>query len=302
MVSSAFSGGPSLLVPVLTPFNEGLEADAGLFTERCAQLLEEGAHGLAVFGTTSEANSLSLDERMSLLESLVGSGIDPAALMPGCGNCAIPDAARLVTHAVGLGCAGALVMPPFFYRDFSDDGVFAALSEVIERVGDDRLRMYLYHFPKMSGMPITRAVVGRLLARYPKVVAGLKDSAGVWEDTEAMIAEFPGFEVYSGSESFLLRNLRAGGAGCISATANVNARAIRGLVDGRDSDGADGMQEKLCAFRAVFEGCPMIPALKAFMAANAGGGWAHMRPPLMPLQEEKGRELLDRLARLDDAD
>lgn len=290
-----------MLVPALTPFDENLDADAGLFTERCAQLLEEGAHGLAVFGTTSEANSLSVDERMSLLESLVGSGIDPAALMPGCGSCAIPDAARLVSHAVGLGCAGVLVMPPFFYRDFSDDGVFAALSEVIERAGDDRLRMYLYHFPKMSGMPVTRAVVGRLLARYPKAVAGLKDSAGVWEDTEAMIREFPGFDVYSGSESLLLRNLRAGGAGCISATANVNARAIRNLVDGFEGDGADGMQEGLGRFRAAFEDYPMIPALKAFMAAKAGGGWAHMRPPLMPLPEERGRELLDRLGRLEEA-
>lgn len=281
-----------MLVPVLTPFSKDLEVDAPRFVRRCKELLDEGAHGLAVFGTTSEANSLSLAERRMLLEKLVESGVDPSCLMPGCGNCAIPDAAGLASHAVNLGCPGVLVMPPFFYRVPTDEGQFAVFSEIIDRVGDDRLRLYLYHFPKMSGMPITLGLLGMLVERYPGTIAGVKDSAGVWEETEKMIKRFPGLDVFSGSEDFLLANMRAGGAGCISATANVNARAIRALIDGKDGDDADGMQARLSAVRTIFEKWPLIPALKSYLAANLDDGWANMRPPLMPLPKEESVQLL----------
>ena len=294
-VACSYGKTPALLVPVLTPFTAGLEVDVPRFTKRCGELLDEGAHGLAVFGTTSEANSLSLDERMSLLEALVQSGIDPAALMPGCGNCAIPDAVKLASHAVGLGCPGVLIMPPFFYRVPSDEGQLAVFSEIIERVGDDRLRIYLYHFPRMSGMPITRGLIGMLLGRYPDTIAGVKDSAGVWEETEAMIREFPGIDIFSGSESFLLRNISAGGAGCISATANANARAIRALIDNCDGADAPGMQEKASKVRSVFEKWPLIPTLKSYFAARGDKGWAAMRPPLLPLSEDEAKGLIQEL-------
>ena len=186
-------------------------------------------------------------------------------------------------------------MPPFFYRVPSDEGQLAVFSEIIERVGDDRLRIYLYHFPRMSGMPITRGLIGMLLERYPDTIAGVKDSDGVWEETEAMIKEFPGIDIFSGSESLLLRNISAGGAGCISATANANVRAIRALIDNCNGADAQGMQEKAREVRSVFEKWPLIPALKSYFAARGDKGWAAMRPPLLPLPEDEAKGLIQEL-------
>ena len=190
-----FSG---VLVPVLMPFGPDLNPDVDKFVAFCKWLLAEGANGLAVFGTTSEATSLSLAERKTLLEALVDSGVSPARLMPGTGLSALPETVELTAHAVSLGCRGVLMLPPFYYKNPSDDGLFASYSEVIQRVGDARLRIYLYHFPAMSAVPLGLTLVGRLLADYPDAVVGLKDSSGDWDNTAALIREFPGFAVFPG--------------------------------------------------------------------------------------------------------
>ncbi len=226
MTTQQFHGA---LVPVLTPFTPAGEPDAGRFTAFCRWLLEQGAGGLSIFGTTSEANSMSPAERMALLDHLVEAGIPAAKLMPGTGACAMTDAVELMRHAVDHGCGGVLMLPPFYYKPVSDDGIFAFLSTVIDRVASAALRVYLYHIPPVAVVGYSLDLVGRLIKAYPQIVVGLKDSSGDWNNTAALLDRYPGFAVFPGSEVFLLEALRRGGAGCITATGNINVAGIAKL-------------------------------------------------------------------------
>jgi 4-hydroxy-tetrahydrodipicolinate synthase len=287
-----------VLAPVLTPFRPDLAPDAERFLRHCRWLLSQGCAGLAVFGTTSEANSLSVEERERLLEHLLAKGIDPARLLPGTGCCALPDAVRLTSLATRSGCAGVLMLPPFYYKGVTEEGLFRFFAEVIERVGDSRLRVYLYHIPPVAQVGFGAKLVERLLARYPRAVAGMKDSSGDWENTRAMIDLFgrSGFDVFAGSERFLLQTMRAGGAGCITATANVNAAAIDALFRAWRTAEADRLQDSVNAVRAALEKHPVVPALKAIVAHHAGdAGWRLVRPPLVELAPERAGSLLAEL-------
>jgi len=272
-----------VLSPVLTPFTNDLEPDPGRFVQHCRWLLDSGV-GLAVFGTNSEANSLSVAERLNLLDVLLAAGIDPARLMPGTGCCALPDTVELTKKAVGSGCAGVLMLPPFYYKNASDDGLFRSYSEVIQRVGDGRLRVYLYHIPPVAQVPLSLALIERLLGEYPGTIAGIKDSSGDWNNTAAMLHRFQsdGFDVFCGSEVFLLQTLRGGGAGCITATGNVNPAAIVELYESWQQPGADERQAALTATRREFEIMPMIVSMKAAIAWQRNDEqWHNVRPPLM---------------------
>ena len=288
-----------VLVPASTPFQADLAVDGERFAAHCRWLLAEGADGLAVFGTTSEANSLDTSERRHLLERLIDGGIAPGVLMPGTGCCALPDTVALTRHAVEQGCFGVLMLPPFYYKGVGDDGIYASVAEVIERVGDRRLRVYLYHIPPMAGIGFSHGVIGRLLKSYPGVVVGLKDSSGDWNHTKSLLETFPGFEVFPGSESFLLAALRLGGAGCISATANVNVAAMHRLLQVWRTPAADRLQQELTAVRAAIQKYPMVPANKAILAElRQAPGWNVVRPPLRPLADEAKQALFTALTAL----
>ena len=189
-----FSG---VIAPVLTPYDANLDPDPARFADHAAWLLEDGCTGLAPFGTTGEALSLGLVERRRLLDALLEAGIDPARLMPGTGLCSIPDTVELCRHAVGAGCGGVMVLPPFYFKGASDDGVFEHFREVIDRIADARLRVYLYHIPPQAVIGFPVDLVGRLIDAYPGVVVGLKDSSGDWSYSEALLAAYPGFRVLS---------------------------------------------------------------------------------------------------------
>ena len=284
--------------PAITPFRADYSPDPGRYLSHARWLLANGCTGLAAFGTNSEANSLNVEERMSLLEHLVSNGIPPTTLMPGTGCCALTDTVRLTAHAVKLGCAGVLMLPPFYYKGVPDEGLFRNFAEVIERVGDARLRIYLYHIPPVSQVGISLGLIERLLRSYPENVAGLKDSSGDWNNTAAVLEAFgkSGFDVFAGSEAFLLRNMRHGGVGCISAAANVNPSAIDELYRNWQSPEADALQEGITATRAVMQKYPMIPALKAIVARWFDDpDWVTVRPPLVELtaaqRESLGAEL-----------
>ena len=269
-----------VLAPALTPFDARLDIDVDRFVDHCRALLAEGCAALAVFGTTSEANSLSVEERERLLMALPEAGIPPEKLLPGTGCCALTDTVRLTRGAVRAGCAGVLMLPPFYYKNVSEDGLFRSYAEVIERVADPRLRVFLYHIPQVSQVPIPLPVIHRLRAKYGELVAGLKDSGHDFANTKSILESVPGFLVFSGSEKFLLRNLQAGGAGCITATANVNAAMIVKAFLER----TDAAQAEIDAVRTRFELQPMIPALKAEVARRKNDPvWRNVRPPLVPL-------------------
>jgi len=287
-----------VLAPVLTPFARDLSPDPGRLVRHCRWLLEHGCTALAPFGTTSEANSLAADEREQLLDALVEGGVPPARLMPGTGCCAFPDSVRLTSHAVRRGCGGVLMLPPFYYKGVSDDGLYRAFAEVIERVGDDRLRVYLYHIPPVAQVGIGPKLVERLLRAYPRTVVGMKDSSGDFANTKAVLDLFAkdGFDVFVGSEKFLLANLRAGGAGCITATGNVNAAAIDRLFRGWRSGEAERLQEEVNGIRAAVEKVPVIPGLKAIVAHHtADPSWLTVRPPLVELAPAAREALLAEL-------
>ena len=287
-----------VLSPVVTPFGKDLAPDAARFVRHCKWLLANGCSGLAVFGTNSEANSMSVAEKLELLEALVAGGVPAAALMPGTGHCALTDSVAMTRRAVELGCGGVLMLPPFYYKGVSDEGLYRNFAEVIERVGDDRLRLYLYHIPPVSQVPITLGLIERLLKQYPGVVAGLKDSSGDWSNTKAVLDAFAkaGFDVFAGSEVFLLDNMRHGGKGCITATGNVNPGAIDQVYRNWQAPSADALQAGITATRKIVQKVPMIPALKAIIASYGNDPqWRTVRPPLVELERSQEEGLLAEL-------
>jgi 4-hydroxy-tetrahydrodipicolinate synthase len=290
-----------VLAPVVTPFNADLSPDSERYTTHCRWLLSQNS-GLAVFGTNSEANSLSVNERIALLDALLAADVDPSRMMPGTGCCALSDSVRLTEHAVKAGCAGVLMLPPFYYKGVAEEGLYRNFSEIIERVGDDRLRIYLYHIPPVAVIGITPQLVERLLKKYPQAIAGMKDSSGDWNNTKTMLDHFAkaGFDVFVGSESFLLANMRNGGAGCISATANVNPAAIHRLYAEWQSNSAEDQQKALDVARNAFgKKYTMICALKAGIARFSDDPqWVAVRPPLLELTKAEQTALATELAEI----
>jgi 4-hydroxy-tetrahydrodipicolinate synthase len=305
-----------VLAPVVTPFKDDFSPDSQRFIAHCKWLLSQNC-GLAVFGTNSEANSLSLEERAMLLDELVAAGVDPSRMMPGTGCCSIMETVKLTKQAVGNGCAGVLMLPPFYYKDVSEEGLYRYFSEIVQRVGDARLKIYLYHIPPVAVVGITTGLVERLLAAYPNAIAGMKDSSGDWNNTKTFLDAFAvrsgrafstagaasTFDVFVGSESFLLANMRNGGVGTISATANVNPAAIHKLYSEwnttDDTDHADQQQSKLNVVREVFSSRKfpsMIAALKQAIAIYADDPeWRRVRPPLVELTPEQAKTLATEL-------
>src|SRR5438874_9243235 len=178
-----------VLAPVLTPFKADLSPHRQRFIAHCKWLLSQNC-GLAVFGTNSEANSLSMEERAMLLDELVAAGIDTSRLMVGTGCCSITETVKLTAQAVEHGCAGVLMLPPFYYKGVSEEGLYRYFSEVVQRVGDTRLRIYLYHIPPVAMVGITPGLVERLLKFYPNAIAGMKDSSGDWNNTKMFLDAF----------------------------------------------------------------------------------------------------------------
>lgn len=279
--------------PVSTPFaNDGSVAYDKLVTHSRA-LLADGCAGLAILGTTSEANSLTLEERRRAIDAHVDAGIPAGRLLPGTGACAIDDVAALTRHAGALGVAAVLLLPPFFYKNVSDDGLFRFVAEVIERCKGDVPRIMLYHIPPMAAVGWSHALVARLREAFPGIIAGMKDSSGDADHTRRTIEAFPDFAVFPGAEVYLLSALRQGARGCISATANVNAKAIATLLATREAPDAEAQQERLNAVRMAVQNKGLVPASKAVLAARyKDDSWRNVRPPLVPLTDAARAELI----------
>lgn len=282
-----------IFAPTLTPVHADFSPDVPRWIDLSKRLLAEGCHGLCPFGTTSEANSFGLDERMEMLEQLIDAGIPAAQLMPGTGTCATPDTARLTAHAVAQGCGGVLLLPPFYYKGVSDAGIFRAIADVIEKVGDDRLRIYLYHIPPQAVIGFSLSLIEQLIMHYPQTVVGIKDSSGDWNNLQAMLTNFPGFGIFTGSERFLLQTLRLGGVGSINAVANVIAPLQRRLVDNWESPEADQLQAAIDTLRPIYKNVQPIPALKEIMAhVRQDPAWRTVRPPFVEVDAQQRQELL----------
>ena len=291
---------PAVLSPVLTPFTKDGDPDAKKLLKQC-QWLESNGVGQAIFGTNSEANSMSSQQKMKALSALIEGGLNPAHMMPGTGVSSMDATVSMTRHAVQHKCAGVLMLPPFYYKDVTDDGLFAYFSEVIQKVGDAALQVYIYNIPPVTKINLSLSLLERLNKEYPKTVVGMKDSSGDWAYTESVIKLLApsGFRVYAGSEVFLMRALRAGGVGCISATANVNPRAIAELAaHWRESD-ADQRQADLDQVRSIFAQYQMIAGMKTAVAHySKDAEWLRVRPPLMQLSAEQQAKLLSELQKM----
>jgi 4-hydroxy-tetrahydrodipicolinate synthase len=280
----------------LTPLQADGAPDHGLFVEHCRYLLEEGCDGIALLGTTGEANSFSSGERKAVLEAAVRAGVAPAKLMPGTGVAALTETVELTKHAVSLGVTTVVMLPPFYYKDVTEDGLLAAYAEVVERVADPRLKVVLYHIPQVSAVPITFPLIERLRRRFPGVFTGIKDSAGAFENMAALVERFPDFSVLAGADPLMLPLLREGGAGCITATSNLMAKDLafihRHFADAGRAAEVEAAQERVVAERNRTTGPTQIATIKALTAARAGNdGWRRMRPPLVPLSAEQAAAL-----------
>lgn len=283
MMQDALYGGVN--AAVLTAMRADLSIDLDRMAAHCRWLLANGCTGLAVLGTTGEANSLGVSERIAVLEGLVERGIPPACLLPGVGLPALTDTVLLARHAADLGCPGVLILPPFFYKNPSEDGLFAWFSEVIQRTGGS-VRVFLYHFPAQSAVPFTMALVGRLLQANPGIVRGIKDSSGDFANTRAYVEHFAqdGFEVYCGDDGHLRQLLQIGGAGSISAASNVTSAVNARVYAGWDDDAGAAAQEVLTALRRAVTSAALIPGLKALVARHTGDdAWLNIRPPHLRL-------------------
>ena len=290
------STGPrkGIYAAAITAIGADREPDTHATVENGRWLLANGCDGLAILGTTGEANSLSVEQRERIIES-VCHDLPRERLMLGTGCCALADSVRLTRHALAAGCPHVLMLPTFYYKNQSDDAVYASFAEVFERVGDSRLRVYLYHFPQLSATPIPLAVVDRLIADYPETVIGLKDSSGDFENySSVLLKNHPGFAVFPGSERFLLDALKLGGPGSISATSNVICH-LAGQVLRHWEQGsielAEQAQANLSRLRAVLQDFPMLVAAKQLTLQRSGNPvWGNVLPPMLALSDEaRGR-------------
>ena len=286
MMRDAIYGGVN--AAVLTAMRPDLSVDLDRMAAHSKWLLANGCNGLGILGTTGEANSLGGSERIEVMEGRVARGLPPTRLMPGVGTPALTDTVLLAKKAAALGCPGVLCLPPFFYKNPSEDGLFSYFSEVIQRLGTGT-KIYLYHFPAQSAVPFTVALIARLLKAYPGVVKGIKDSSGDFANTKSYIDHFAkdGFEVYAGDDGALHDLLNAGGAGCITAASNVGCAWNAQVYANWDKEVGKQAQVTLAAIRKAVTSAALIPGLKALVARHTGdAAWNHMRPPHMELSAE----------------
>jgi 4-hydroxy-tetrahydrodipicolinate synthase len=279
---------------MLTPLDRSGGVDHPRLVEHARRLLARGVDGVAPFGTTGEGQSFGVGERAAGLSALLAAGIPAHRLVAASGCAALSETITLTRHGVQSGCAACLVLPPFFFKDVSDDGLFAWYARVIEAVGDTRLRVLLYHIPQITGVPLSVDLVARLAAAFPGIVAGVKDSSGDWANSAALLARVPQLAILVGHEPHLPRALRAGGAGTICGVANTYPAIVRALFSPNVTQ-AD--EERIATFIDVTFRQPFLPAFKAIVAAQTGDpGWHAMCPPQVALDEGQRRTLLTALA------
>ncbi len=240
-------------------------------------LLDNGCDGLNVLGSTGEATSYAVAQRQTVMNAYRASGLPLDRMMVGTGASATADAVALTRHAAELGFGGALVLPPFYYKGVSDDGLAAYIATLVAATADRPIPIYLYHYPQLSGVPWRPDLIRRLRAAHGGRIAGLKDSSGDMAFAREAAAIDPAFKVFPSTEAVLLEARAGAFAGCISATANLNADLCAGAFHGGDA----AALETAVTIRKLFEGRALVPGVKALLAHIHGDpAWARVMPPL----------------------
>jgi 4-hydroxy-tetrahydrodipicolinate synthase len=271
-----------------TPVLEDGTPDHAAFATHCQALLDEGCDGIALLGTTGEANSFSIAQRQALLDKVIASGISAQRLLPGTSQTNVADTVTLMRHAVEAGVKATVVLPPFYYKGVSDEGLFRFYAEAIEGVGRDDLRVVLYHIPPIAQVGLSVELVGRLLEAFPGIVVGIKDSSGKLESMQQFASTFEDFSVLAGADPFMLPLLRSGGAGCITSSSNLIGNHLRVVFDNwfdpAQEQKVEAAQARINAWRDLSNAYVQLPTIKAMLARRRNHpGWTRLRPPLVEL-------------------
>jgi 4-hydroxy-tetrahydrodipicolinate synthase len=266
-----------VIAAIATAVDEGGAPDAARSVKLARYLLDNGCDGLNVLGTTGEATSFSLERRKGLMSAYAQAGLPLARMMVGTGAAALADALALTRHAAELGFGGALVLPPFYYKGVPDDGLFAFIEALVAGTADRPVPIYLYHFPANSGVPWPIALIRRLRGAFGTRIKGLKDSSGDMAYAREAAAVAGDFAVFPSTEAVLMEARNGPFAGCISATANLNADLCERAFRGGDA----AALAAAVTIRKLFDGKPLVSGVKALLAHIHGDpGWARMMPPL----------------------
>ena len=294
-MTTLFSG---IYTASLTPLTSSYEPNLPALVSHVEQLFESGSDGVAILGSTGEANSLTIEQRLDII-SYCGRTLAPERLMMGTGSCALQDAIRLTQASIEAGVFSVLVIPPFYYKPQSDESVIRYYSELISSVDDSRLRIIFYNFPKLSGYNFSTEILQEFKERFGDIAAGIKDSSGNWENMLSITHNVPDFMVYSGTETLLLNILREGGAGCITASANLLAPECQLVYQAWRNDQqntAEQVQKELNVLRKALESYQFVSELKGLMALHTGSEhWQEMLPPFIPLLPSQVRELSEKI-------
>ncbi len=283
-----------LWVAVATPLAASGAVDHGALVAHCHWLLANECDGLALFGTTGEGPSFAAGEKLAAAEALLKAGIAPERLQLGTGCPALPDTIALCRASLALGVRHLLVLPPYYYRDVSEEGLEDALAAIVEGTGLAEARFTFYHIPQVSGVPVPAKALGRLRARFGAVVAGVKDSSGSLDSFRTFRAEAPACGTVVGLEVHIARALALGGTGSINGMANVTPKLVRAMFE---RPGAEVPMQKACD---LMEGYNFPAVVKATLAARTGqAGWRAVRPALRPVAESIGARNAKAIAALE---
>lgn len=286
-----------VITPVLTPFNDDGSIAEDLYFEHCQHVLDEGSDYISPFGTSGEALSISMPERRDLLEKIINRNVARTdQIMPGTGLCALGDTLALTKHAVELGCAAVMTLPPFFFPNPGDDGLFRYFAELINAVWADALKICLYHIPQNAGVGISPELAHRLNLAFPQTVVAYKDSSGDWANTKSVIHNAPGISVFPASETLIPDATALGAGGCISATCNVNVAQIKRVFLASQSSDHKVLEVEMPSLNAVhaaIQSAGLIPALKSMKAHITGDQrWLNTRAPLLNADAALGPKLV----------
>ena len=290
---------PGVYTASLTPLFDSFEPNIPSLVRHAQWLLDEGSDGVALLGSTGESNSMTVEQRQSIIEQSVLE-LPPDRLMMGTGSCALQDAVRLTQASVNAGVFSVLVLPPFYYKPQSEESVLSFFSLLVEAVDNPNLRIIFYNFPQLSGYNFSIKILQELKLRFGDIAAGIKDSSGDWNNMLGVVQNVPGLMVYTGTETLLLDILRKGGAGSITATANLIVpecqHVFQAWKNGR-SEAADQAQKHLTALRIAFESYSFVSEMKSLLAAQTKNSeeWTHMLRPFAQLPDEQVEELTEQI-------
>ena len=288
-------------VATLTPLDAKLNCDIPRLVAHCKDMMQRGVDGICLFGTTGEGTSFSVKERMDALDAAVAAGLPASKIIPGTGCPALSDTVELTRHAVKLGCPAVLVLPPFYFKSPSDEGLFRFFAGLIDQVNDPRLRVLLYHIPQLSAVGFGYELIARLRAAYPQAIAGVKDSLGDWKYTEGLLSRFPELAIFVGNEPDIARAVAKGGAGTICGMGNIMPELVRAIYDGGLDKSKEPIERITAAVKLVL-GLPFIAALKTYLAAKKKDpGYLNVRPPFTNLNDLDAKKLIAGLNELDRA-